>query len=60
MLRSYFPAIKSTLRDDSNCWDDDKAALSSLIKGCKLINDKVKVRLPIGRGLLELTLFELQ
>ena len=34
--------------------------LNSLIRSCKLENDRVKVRLPIQKGLLEMMLFELE
>ena len=34
--------------------------LASLTRACKLINDRVRTRLPIGFNLLELILFELQ
>ena len=59
-LKSYFSAIKHVLRLDGYKWDDDKMILSSLVRGCKLENDKVKVRLPIQKGLLEMILFEVQ
>ena len=53
-LKSYFSAIKHVLKQDGYLWEDKKALLSSLVKGCKLENDRVKIRLPIQRGLLEL------
>ena len=59
-LKSYFSAIKHVLRQDGYIWDDKKALLSSLVKGCKLENDKVKIRLPIQKGLLEMMLFEIE
>ena len=59
-LRSYFSAIKHILRQDGYIWDDKKVLLSSLVRGCQLENDRVKVRLPIQRGLLELLLFEIE
>ena len=34
--------------------------LSSLIRGCKLENDSVKIKLPIQKGLLEMLLFEVE
>ena len=57
-LKSYFSAIKHILKQDGYPWDDNKAILSSLVRGCCLENDKVKVRLPIQKSLLELLLFE--
>ena len=59
-LKSYFSAIKHVLKQDGYEWDDNKAMLSSLVKSCKLENDRVKIRLPIQKGLLEMILFELQ
>ena len=59
MIRSYLSAIKAVLKDDEYQWDDNKVILDSLIKGCRLINDKVKTRLPIHVKLLELMLFEI-
>ena len=58
-LKSYFSAIKHVLRQDGYEWNDRKAVLSSLVKSCKLENDKVKIRLPIQKGLLEMLLFEI-
>ena len=58
-LKSYFTAIKHVLRQDGYEWNDRKALLSSLVKGCKIENDQLKVRLPIQKGLLEMLLFEL-
>ena len=59
-LKSYFSAIKYILRQDGYEWDDKKAVLNSLIKGCEVENDKLKVRLPIPKGLFEMLLFELE
>ena len=47
-------------RMDRYNWDENKALLSSLVKSCKLQNDKVKIRLPIQKGLLEMILFEVE
>ena len=57
-LKSYVSAIKRILTDDGYVWNDNIVLLSSLTKGCKLINDKVRLRLPIQCGLLEVLLFE--
>ena len=59
-LKSYFSAIKFILKQDEYDWDDNSALLNSLVRGCKIENDKVKIRLPIQKGLLELLLFELE
>ena len=57
-VRSYVSAIKRILIDDGYCWDDNKILLGSLTKACRLVNDQVKIRLPIQCNLLELILFE--
>ena len=59
-IRSYYSAIKAVLRDDDYLVDDKKVLLTSLVKACKLVNDKVRTRLPIQRKLMELLLFEMQ
>ena len=59
-LKSYFSAIKHILRLDGYEWDDNKMLLSSLVRGCQMENDRVKIRLPIQKGLLEMILFELE
>ena len=59
-LKSYFSAIKSILATDGYVWNDNRTMLSSLVKGCRIINDKLNVCLSITKGLLELLLFEVQ
>ena len=59
-LKSYFSAIKFILKQDGYQWDDKKDLLSSLVKGCKLENDTVKIRLPVQKRLLEMLLFEIE
>ena len=59
-VRSYVSAIKKTLVDDGYDWQDSKVLLGSLTRACRLINDRVRTRLPIQCGLLELLLFEIQ
>ena len=59
-LKSYFSAIKFILKQDGYEWNDNKMLLSSLVKSCKLENDRVKIRLPIQKGLLEMLLFEIE
>ena len=39
MLKSYFLAIKHMLKLDGYKWDDSKAELSALIRGCRTVND---------------------
>ena len=59
-LKSYFSAIKHILKQNGYPWDDQKVLLSSLVRGCKLENDRVKFRLPIQKGLFEMLLFEVE
>ena len=57
-IKLYFAAIKHVLRLDGYEWDDNKAMLTTITKSCKILNDRVMIRLPIKRRLLELILFE--
>ena len=59
-VKSYVSAIKSVLWDDGYEWKGDQLLFNSLTRACKLENDTVKTRLPIGRSLLELILFEVK
>ena len=58
-IKSYISAIKAMLVDDGYQWDDSRILFSALTRGCRLINDRLRMRLPIKKGLLELLLFEL-
>ena len=59
-LKSYVSAIKYTLEADGYSWNLDKVLLASFAKTCQSLNDVVKTRLPIGGGLLEIILFEVE
>ena len=59
-IKSYISAIKSVLSDDGYEWNQKKGVLASLTKCCKLINDTVRNRFPIQKGLLELLLFQVE
>ena len=59
MLKTYVSAIKSVLKDDNYKWDDNKVLLSSITRGCRVINDKIQYRLPLKLSLLEMILFEI-
>ena len=59
-IKSYFSAIKHVLKIAGYHWDDSKAMLSLVTKCCKLLNDKVMIRMPIKKRLLEVILFEMQ
>ena len=39
-------------------WQDELVMLNSLTKACRLVNDRLRTRLPIHHSLLELLLFE--
>ena len=53
-------AIKSVLRADGYLWDDNVVLLHSLIRACKLINDRVTCHLPIQSGLMKMLIFEVE
>ena len=59
-VKSYVSAIKKLLIEDGYAWNDQKVLLGSLTSACKLINDRVYIRLSIQCGLLEMILFEVQ
>ena len=59
-VKTYVSAIKRVLIDDGYTWDNTKILLTSLTRGCRIINDRVRTRLPIQCNLLELILFEVQ
>ena len=59
-VKSYVSAIKKLLVLDGYKWKDQEIMLSCLTKACKIKNDRVRTRLPIHCGLLEMILFEVQ
>ena len=59
-IKSYVSAIKKILVSDKYDWQDNRVLVTSLTRACKLVNDSVKTHLPIGRGLLEMILFEVE
>ena len=58
-IKSYISAIKFVLKRDGYQWNESRAQFTALTKACKLINDTVKIRMPISSQLLDLILFEL-
>ena len=60
IMHSYITAIKRTLVDDEYDWQDGKLQMCTLARACRLINDKVQIRLPIHCSLLEVLLLELR
>ena len=57
-VKSYVSAIKAVLRDDGIIVNEDRYLLTSLTKACKIVKDKVRIHLPIQRGLLDFILIE--
>ena len=58
-VKSYILAIKKTLLNDNYASEDNWILLNSLTHACKIVNDKVRRRLPIRSNLLEMILFEI-
>ena len=58
-IQSYFSAIKKILIDSGYKFCQEQVMLSILSKSCKLINDRIRTRMPIHRKLLDTLLFEL-
>lgn len=59
-VSSYMSAIRYVLKHDDIEVDNNCCKLASIIRGCKLHNDVVSVRLPIGMNLLKLILQEIE
>ena len=59
-LRSYVSAIKNILRNEGIKIEDEKIMLGTLVRACKIENDKIYIRLPIKLNLLEALLFVLE
>ena len=53
-VKSYISAIKSVLRKDGVHLNLNKLLLNSLTKACRLQNNRVRTKLPICKGLMEL------
>ena len=58
-IKLYVSAIKKMLTLAHYQWNNNQSMLESLIKACRLKNDRLKCRLPIHKSLFELLLFEL-
>ena len=59
-IKSYASAVKKILQIDGYPWNNDKFLFSTVTKVCKFKNDRLRVRLPIQMGLLEILLFEIE
>ena len=51
-IKSYLLAIRAVLKQDGINLKENKFLITSLTRACCLINDKVRTRLPIRKGLL--------
>ena len=58
-VRSYVSALRGILKLDGVILNENQFLLSSLTRACKLQNDRVRIRLPIKRPLLNLLLKEM-
>ena len=59
-VRMYISAIRGVLQENDVELPEDQYLLSSLTKACKVKNDKLITRLPIGKGLLNLLINEVK
>ena len=59
-VQSYVSAIKAVLRMNNIKITEDQYLLASLTKACKLKNDRIRMRLPIRRGMLCILLNTIQ
>ena len=59
-VKSYISGIKCVLKIDGYEWNDDQILFNVLTRSCKLKNDRVKTRLPIQKGFLDMLLFDIQ
>ena len=57
-VKSYISAIRSVLIEDGHNLREDTFLITSLMRACKLKNDKLTMRLPIYRELLRVILEE--
>ena len=55
-VRSYISAIRTVLQEHGIKLSTDQYLITSLTKACKLVNDQVRMRLPIKKSLLEVLL----
>ena len=59
-VRSYISAIKTVLMDDGFDISEDQYLIKSLTRACRLTNDKIKTRLPIHKGLLNMIITQIR
>ena len=58
-LKSYVSAIKAVLKYENYNWNEDQMLLTSLIRACKLQNNRWSARRPLSIRMVELIMFEL-
>ena len=58
-IRSYLSAIRAILRIDGFKLNEDTYLINALTRTCKLKNDRVTARLPIGKKMLEVLLWKI-
>ena len=59
-IKTYISAIKSVLADDKYEWNEADVQFTALTRACRLTRDRVKIRLPITHGLLDVLLNKLE
>ena len=55
-VKSYISTIRTVLKDNNIKLNEDQFLITSLTKACRLVNDRVKTRLPVQRPMLEIML----
>ena len=59
-VKTYISAIKGILLESNINLNADEFTLNSLTRACKLQNDRIITRLPIGKDLLQLIIKEIE
>ena len=55
-IKGYISTIRTVLKQDGVKINEDTYLLMSLTKACRLVNDRVRTRLPIQKGMLTMLL----
>ena len=59
-VKSYISAIKAVLKENNIKISQDEYLLASLVRACKLKNDKIQTRLPLQKGMLAMVIKRVQ
>ena len=59
-IKSYISAVKEVLADDGIFMCENRYLLNSLTQACRIVNDAVRMRLPLQKGLFELLLEDIE